>query len=207
VAGYDSQMGDYTLTLTDITYAHLNVNLTIDSLWMYQNLPGETASSLTADVSIIDDPLNNSSYTYRWEFILPADVNVAPAVINGGSASDAFCTFAALGCDQPEGLSNAGLPYKIRVTVTGNDYGNTATVEVEFGIALLGDINNDGVVDVADRSIVNAFCKVGSAGFYSLRDCDVNCDGIVDVADRSITNAICVGTLGRNFTAAPCRLR
>jgi hypothetical protein len=207
VAGYDGQMGNYTLTIAETAHADLNVGLTIDNLWMYQNLPGNTASRLTATVSIVDDPLNNGTYTYRWEFVLPADVNVAPAIIDGGSANDAFCAFAAPGCDQPNGLSNAGLPYKIRVTVTGNDYGNTATAEAEFGISLLGDINNDAVVDVADRSIVNAFCKFGVAGSYSLWDCDVNRDGVVDVADRSITNAVCVGTLGRNFTAAPCRLR
>ncbi|MFA5238837.1 MAG: dockerin type I domain-containing protein, partial [Phycisphaerae bacterium] len=70
-----------------------------------------------------------------------------------------------------------------------------------------GDINNDAVVDVADRSIVNAFWQVGYAGSYSFQDCDINRDGVVDVADRSITNAIWVGTLGRNSTEAPCQLR
>lgn len=89
---------------------------------------GKTDSKLTATVSIVDDPLNNRTYTYRWEFVLPADVNVAPAIIDGGSANDTFCTFAAPGCDQPKGLSNAGLPYKIRVTITGNDYGNRSKV-------------------------------------------------------------------------------
>lgn len=207
VAGYDGQMGDYTLTVVETTRADLNVGLTIDNLWMYQNLPGKTASSLTADVSVTDDPLSNSSYTYRWEFVLPADVNIAPVIINGGSVKDAFCTFAAPCCDQPKGLSKAGLPYKIRVTVTGNDHGNTATAEAEFGISLLGDINNDAIVNVADRSIVNAFGRVGSAGSYSFRDCDINCDGVVNIADRSITNAVCVGTLGQNSTNAPCQLR
>jgi hypothetical protein len=207
VAGYNDQMGDYTLTIVETTRPDLNIGLTIDNSWMYQNLPGRTASNLTASVSIIDDPRGNSSYTCWWEFVLPADVNVAPAIINGGSANDANCSFAAPGCDQPNGLSNAGLPYKIRVTVTGSDYGNTAAAEVEFGIALLSDINNDAVVDVTDRSIVNAFWRTGTAGVYSLRDCDVNCDGVVDVADCSITNAIWVGILGRNSTGAPCPLR
>jgi hypothetical protein len=185
----------------------LGIDLRVDNLWMYQNLPGKTASHLTANVSIIDDPLSNSSYTYQWELILPRDVNVAPTIIDGGSKNDALCTFAAPSCDQPEGLSDAGLPYKIRVTVTGNDYGNTAIVEAGFGISLLGDINNDAVVNVADRSIVNVFWQTGSAGVYSLRDCDVNCDGVVNVADRSVINIIWVGTLGRTSTAAPCCLR
>jgi hypothetical protein len=207
VAGYDGQIGDYTLTIVETARDDLNVSLTIDNLWMYQNLPGETASRLTASVSAIDDPISNSSFTYQWEFVLPADVNVAPAIINGGSANDAFCTFAAPNCDQPKGLSDAGLPYKIRVTVTGNDYGNTGTAEVEFGISLLGDVNNDAVVDVADRSIVSTFWMSGFVGSYSLLDCDVNRDGVVDVADRSIVNAVWVGTLGRSFTKVPCCLR
>ncbi len=207
VAGYDGQTGDYTLTIIETIRSNLSVVLTIDNLWMYQNLPGKTASNLTADVSVTDDPLSNSSYTYRWEFVLPHDVNVAPVIMNGGSVNDAFCTFAAPGCDQPKGLSNTGLPYKIRVIVTGNDYGNTATTEAEFGISLLGDINNDAVINVADRSIVNAFGQTGSAGSYSFRDCDINCDGVVNIADRSITNAVCIGTLGQNSTDAPCQLR
>ncbi len=46
---------------------------------MYQNLPGQTNSNLTADVLITEDPLSNSSYTYEWEIILPDDVTAAPA--------------------------------------------------------------------------------------------------------------------------------
>jgi hypothetical protein len=40
--------------------------------------------------------------------------------------------------------------------------GGTFSVEAEFGIALLGDTNNDGVVNVADRSIANAFWRTGA---------------------------------------------
>ena len=207
VAGNDGQTGDYTLTIFETPLADLNIGLTIDNLWMYQNLPGRTSSNLTASVSIIDDPWNNSSYTYQWEFILPSDVSIAPVTVTGGGANDAFWTFAAPACDKPRSLSDSGKSFIVKVIVTGNDYCNKAEAEVEFDISLLGDINNDAIVDVADRSISNAFCKFGSAGSYSLRDCDVNRDGVVDVADRSITNAICVGTLGKNTAAAPCRLR
>jgi hypothetical protein len=89
----------------------------------------------------------------------------------------------------------------------GNDYGNTGTAEQEFGIALLGDANNDGTVDVADRSIINAFWRAGSAGKFTLRDCDLNCDGIVDVADRSIANAVWRGALCQNKVSSPCPFR
>ena len=185
----------------------LNVDLTMGNLWMYQNLPGATGSRLVANVLVNYDALSNSSYSYEWEFVLPSDVNVRPATVNGGEPSDAFWAFAAPRCDEPNGLPDLGEAFVVRVTVTGNDYGNTAVAQREFGVALLGDVNNDCVVDVVDCSIINAFWRYGSAGPYSLRDCDVNCDGIVDVADRSVANAVWRGMLGENKVTNPCPLR
>jgi hypothetical protein len=62
-------------------------------------------------------------------------------------------------------------------------------------------------VNIADRSITNAFWRNGSAGSFTLRDCDLNCDGIVNVADRSIANSIWRGTIGSNSVGSPCPLR
>jgi hypothetical protein len=174
---------------------------------MYQNLPSASGSNLTAGALITYDPNNNSSYSYEWEIVLPGDVNLAPVTVDGGGAGDAYWTFAARGCDEPGGLSDSGQTFTVRVTITGDDYGNAGQAEAEFGIALLGDTNNDGVVNVADRSIANAFWRTGSAGPYTLRDCDVNCDGAVNVADRSIANAIWRGILGQNSVSGPCPLR
>jgi hypothetical protein len=140
-------------------------------------------------------------------FALPGDVSLAPVTVSGGGAGDGYWTFAARGCDEPRGLSDSGQTFTVMVTVTGDNYGNTGQAEAEFGIALLGDTNNDGVVNVADRSIANVFWRTGSAGPYTLRDGDVNCDGAVNVADRSIANAIWRGTLGQNSVSAPCPLR
>jgi hypothetical protein len=181
--------------------------LAINSQWMYQNMPSQTTSSLTASISIFDDPMDNNSYTYDWEFILPADVNIAPAIITGGGPNDTSCSFAAPGCNQPNGISDSGLPFKVRVVVTGDDYHNVGIAEKQFGIALLGDVNNDGSVDVADRSIINAFWRTGSAGSFTYRDCNINCDGGIDVADRSIANAIWRGTLGQNSIGDSCPFR
>ncbi|UCF43770.1 MAG: right-handed parallel beta-helix repeat-containing protein [Planctomycetota bacterium] len=185
----------------------LSIDLSMDELWMYQNLPGQVSSNIAASASITYDPNGNSSYSYAWEIILPGDVSLAPVTVAGGGAGDAYWTFAARGCDEPGGLSDSGQTFTVRVTITGDDYGNTGQAEAEFGIALLGDINNDGVVNVADRSIANAFWRTGSAGPYTLRDCDVNCDGVVNVADRSIANAIWRGILGQNSVSSPCPLR
>ncbi|HIJ72234.1 MAG TPA: hypothetical protein HPP87_12895, partial [Planctomycetes bacterium] len=56
-------------------------------------------------------------------------------------------------------------------------------------------------------SIINAFWRTGSAGGFTLRDCDLNCDGSVTVVDRSIANAVWRGQLGQNSVTSPCPLR
>jgi hypothetical protein len=186
---------------------NLNVELNINNLWMYQNLPGAASSNLTANVVVTDDPLNNSSYSYQWEFVLPSDVSLEPETVSGGGSRDTFWTFMARNCHQPEAMSDSGQVFRIIVTVRGSDHGNTGTAEKEFGIALLGDVNNDCIVDVADRSIINAFWQTSFAGKFTLRDCDLNCDGVVDVADCSIANALWCGTLCQNEVTIPCQFR
>ena len=187
--------------------SNLSAESSIDETWMYQNLPGATGSNLTATVSVTDDPLGNSSYSYNWEFALPADVSAAPVTTTGGGTADTSWTFAAQSCNEPAGISDSGQPFTANVTITGDDHGNTGTAKTQFGIALLGDVNNDAVVNVADRSIVNAFWRTGSAGIFTLKDCDLNSDDSVNIADRSIANAVWRGTLGSNSIGAPCPLR
>ncbi len=187
--------------------AGLRVDLPIESLWMYQNLPGQVGSALTASVSITDDPMGNSGYSYEWEILLPRDVSLAPRTMSGGGDRDAYWSLAARGSDEPAGLSDLGQTFTVRVTVTGDDYGDAGIAEAEFGVALLGDINNDGAVNVADTSIVNAFWQRGSAGPYTARDCDLNCDGAVNIADHVIVEAIWQGILGQNSVSTPCPLR
>jgi hypothetical protein len=179
----------------------------LDNLWMYQSLPGQTNSELTTTVSITDDPMANSSYTYDWEFILPDDVTVAPIITAGGGPSDPCCTFAAPFCNEPNGLSDSGQTFTVRVTITGAVFGNIGIAETQFGIALLGDVNNDKMVNVVDRIIMNAYWRRGSAEPFTFRDCNINCDGHVNVIDRIIANAIWRGKLGSGSVSQPCPLR
>jgi len=200
-------------TLLDVADAWLtgaskiDIGLNLDNFWMYQNVGSSTNSNLTANVSIIDDPALNSSYTYNWEFVLPDDITAEPATVSGGQASDTFFTFAAPGCDEPDGLSDSGRPLTVKVTVTGVDYANTGSAEAQFGIVLLGDVNNDTTVNADDRSIINTFWRTGTAGSCTLKDCDVNSDDFVNVADRSIANAVWRGQLGQNSVSQPCSFR
>ena len=204
---FTDEIQTQSITITTLADTRLDVDLQMDNLWMYQNLPGRTASNLTATVSTTYDPLANTSYTYDWEFDLPYDVNIAPAITNGGGLTEAFCTFAAPVCDQPRSLSDSGQPFTVRVTVTCNDYGNSAQTEAQFGIALLGDVNNDTKVNIIDYIIMNAFWRNGAAEPFTLRDCDINCDDATNVIDRIIANEIWQGTLGRNSVSNPCPYR
>ncbi len=196
-----------SIVWTGLETETLDVSLGLDKSWMYQSLPGQSNSNLTADVLITYDPMGNSSYTYDWEFILPDDVTVAPAITAGGGFSDPCCTFAAPSCNEPDGLSDSGETFTIRVTVTGEEHGNTGIAEAEFGVALLGDVNNDGVVNFTDRSIINAFWRLGAAGPFTFNDCNVNDDTAVNIADRSIANAVWRGVLCQNSVGSPCPLR
>ncbi len=186
--------------------APIDVNITLNNSWMYQNLPDSNNCSLIADSVIVDDLCKNSSYTYAWEFILPSDVTLAPIIIG---PNDTNClTFTSRGCDEPNAISDSGQAFTVKVTVTGNDYGNAGEAEAQFGICLLGDVNNDCIVDIADRSIINAFWKTGTVGSCSSRDCDINCDGVVDLADRSIANAIWKNMLcEKKSVSNPCPCR
>jgi hypothetical protein len=185
----------------------LTGDFAIDHTWMYQNVLSATRSDLTATVSIADDPLENTGYTYDWEFILPDDVTVAPAITGGGGFSDPCCKFAAPSCNEPNGLSDSGQALTVRVTVTGADYDNTGIAEAQFGIALLGDVNNDGMVNVIDRIIMNVYWRLGSAGDFTFRDCNIDCNGRVNLIDRIIANLIWRGKLGSASVSQPCPLR
>jgi len=196
-----------TGTEAEVPAGEILVNLSMDESWMYQNVGSSTNSEITTTASIIDDPASNSSYTYIWEFILPGDVTVEPSTKSGGGPADTSWNFAAPSVNQPDGLSDSGQAITVRVTVTGDDYANSGSAEAQFGIALLGDVNNDKVVNIADRSIINAFWRTGAAGNFTIRDCDINSDGPVNIADRSIANAVWRGQLGQNSVSQPCPLR
>jgi len=180
----------------------INVNMTLNNNWMYQNLPVRTNSQLQADAIIANDPLSNSSYSYTWEFITPNDVTLEPVIIGPNDTNN--LTFASRCCNEVGGLSDLGEPFKVKVTITGNDFGNTGTAEQEFGVALLGDVNNDSLVNVADRGIINTYWRTGISGSFDINDCDINCDGVVNVADRGISNLIWRGMLGDNNVTNPC---
>jgi hypothetical protein len=195
---------DYTI---NIESPQITVHIDLSSLWMYQNLPGQNKSRITADAVITSDPLANSSYYYYWVIQFPPDVNMMPSTVSGGSFTDTNWTFAAPGCNYSGGISDSGQTFKVKVVVEGIQHGNTGYAEREFAIALLGDVDNNKKVDVADRAIINAFWLTGAAGPFTLKDCDLNCNNNVSTDDRAIANAIWLGAIGRNSVSVKCPLR
>jgi hypothetical protein len=60
----------------------------------------------------------------------------------------------------------------------------------------LGDINHDYIVNISDRSIVNAmWINNGPAGPYKYENGDLNLDDVVNIADRAIVNAVWRGVI------------
>jgi len=189
-----------------ISRTNIKADLIVDKPWTYSSLPGQTNQSMTVSVASMDDPLNNSSYTYTWKMVAPHDVDAMPITLAGGDSTSNSWQFAIPACST-NGVSDTGETHRVIVTVTGGDHGNSGTFSVDFAPSLLGDVNNDGTVNVADRSIANAIWRTGKAGEFTVRDADVNGDGTVNVADRSIINAVWRGALCSNSVSTPCVLR
>jgi len=201
--------GDYPRLAWEQEDADIFVQLDLSRVWMYQSLPGQTNSRITAEVNEagFDDPLGNSSYSFYWEIDLPSDVSVGPVTVAGGQIGDSSWEFAAPSCNETAGLSDSGQTFTVRVTIVGDDYGNYGTAERQFAIALLGDVNNDAMVDLFDRVIFNAFWK-GESAPATFEDCDLSSDGLsVDLTDRVILNAVWGGDIGSTSVGAKCPLR
>lgn len=82
----------------------------------------------------------------------------------------------------------------------GTGYDNVTTFNVDFGDRLLGDVNGDGAVNIADAvCIVNHVVGKANSTFVEAA-ADVNNDGVVDIADAvKIVNLVVgkVETLSR----------
>jgi hypothetical protein len=81
----------------------------------------------------------------------------------------------------------AGAPDEAKCQSTNNAYGDNQ-VEVEPGVFAIysGDINQDGNIDIADGSLVEADVSNFAFGYVAS---DLNGDGNVDIADLPVMEA------------------
>jgi hypothetical protein len=155
--------------------------LTADRAWLYENPAGSTAWQITVSTQFIDDPNANTSYLYDWQAPVHSSTGRTLALVAGGGQNDAFATYAA-----PTPPAGDAKPYKISCTITGNEFGNTVTNTAVVKVRRLGDINDDGHVDVTDvLALASTWGKgLGAAGYDPM--CDFNRDDRVDVSDLLI---------------------
>ncbi len=195
-------MADQWLMGNDVN-KELKIKINPSAKWMYQNFPGMVDNNITFEAQILEDQAANSDYYYIWDIAIPDDVNGMPVMLQGGTEKDSYWTIASNPANEPNEISMSGTQFEITLTVIGKEYGNFDTQSEKFSIVLLGDVNNDGIVNVKDAAIVNAYWKTGSAGSYTLKDCDLNSDGTVNETDLDIVCSVWNGILGIDNVDVP----
>jgi subtilisin family serine protease len=95
-------------------------------------------------------------------------------VISGSGASVSF--------DPPDSGPHP-CPYTVRLTVTSDATGLSASQDIDIAVKLAGDADGNGTVNVFDlRLIRNHFGETPASPGWDPRS-DVNCDGVVNVFD------------------------
>jgi hypothetical protein len=131
------------------------------------------------------EPRQGSAHTLVFTFDKPA--NVATAAITEGTATAGAPTFS--GNDVIVPILNVGNQQYVTVSLTNigsADGGSGGSASVRLGF-LLGDVNGNRVVTLADLGLVNQQLAqvVTEANFLK----DVNVSGTLSLADKGITNA------------------
>lgn len=164
-----------------------SAELTPTQTWLYENSPGSTEWQVTVTASFVDDPFDNSIYTYTW--IAPENPETGKMLIlvdGGGGANDDFAVFAA-----PEAPSAAETPYEIRCIITGVEAGNYVAGTVEISVIedtqppeVVSSTPTDGTIHYKDcpvDTVVVAFSEeVRGPGGDSLGIGDFEVDGSSD---------------------------
>ena len=85
------------------------------------------------------------------------------------------------------------------------DLNYTFESDIEIIVAVKGDANSDGLVNVTDKSILNRALMDTSARLYSPLNAyaatilDFNSDGAIDVTDKTILNRALMDTSARLY--------
>ncbi len=152
--------------------------------WIYENIPSmlNPPTNCRIDVSalITNDPLNNSSYAFSWTTFKPFDSASTAffSLVSVDGTSDA--TFRA---PNRPGYSPAGLSHYVEVMVWGNDHGNFGYALIPIQVRLLGDVNDSGCTDAADRQLITDVIDSEVTDPDVILAADVNCDGSVNALD------------------------
>ena len=124
------------------------------------------------------------SHTIVFTFDQP--VTSGAAAVSAGTAVAGLPTFSGNSMTVPlSGVTNQQY-VTVNVSKVMSSGGGTGSGSVRLGF-LLGDVNQNRVVSVADLALVNAQLAQGVTAANFLKD--VNASGTLSVADKAIANA------------------
>ena len=139
--------------------------------------------------------------TGNSSLLVPFSFRVPTNAVRGNSRLRIVFSDAWAGHPGPTGYTVKGFTIDFPVTITGDNAERTVENSRDEGIAdepdslvasLLGDVNNDGAVTIADVTMaVNLILGKESAMAFSYANADVNDDGDISIADvTAIVNMI-----------------
>ena len=180
-------------------YGNENLGDELDLIMQYYNARAEQLFTLSETMTIDDDVL----YGFDEDFIPPftqgspkypmmTTINVAPTIASAGITPTEGDMAAIFVGDECRGVATMTDGQWSAVDVYQHEAGEAVVLKyydaagdrfVIFEGNFTGDVNGDGVADVADISAaITAMANTG-AGSETDRSADVNGDGVADVAD------------------------
>lgn len=195
--------------LGDACETDLTVTAQADRSWVYEHLVIVDQSGTPTDASacpvvfsatVDNDPVGNSGYSFVWTVSPPSDRPGAlfEEVSGGQTGQESFLP------PLRPAFSPSGQPYLVTVTVTGNDAGNSGTASFELPVRLVGDVNNDGCADDADKAIIDTVELGAETDPGMILAADINCDGTSNyVIDRAIVDFVALDSDGHGACVVP----
>lgn len=158
--------------------------VTLDRTFAYQNTPvctaGRNCVMLTIDIA--GDLNGNSSFTTLvTKTGGSADVQIV-------ETEDPMVWQIVAGQHGAGAVGDAVLT----VNVGGNEYGGEGEVACTVTVRLIGDIDGDGLINAADKLIMNQ-CLNGLDTPVDKAWCDLDRDGLVNAADKLMINQVLNG--------------
>ncbi len=159
----------------------MELTVSADVAFVYENLaPAFPACPVTFTATVDDDPYGNTSYSYAWTFLPPADVTSGSTfdIISGSGTNQIECEAP----DRPAYSLSGGL-WGVRCVVTGNQFANQGEAILDFQVRVAGDANGDGCTNADDSTFITQVQQNPTPDPADVFAVDVNCDGSINAID------------------------
>ena len=162
------------------------VEADVPCLMAYDNrLAGQTIMFFTADKTTIA-PTTLHPTLSKGDFSM-VGTNMREPVGSGFVLSDNKWVWTGDDTDSEESASHTADAFRAFVTTTAAA-GNVLTIDVDGiinpqGTVLMGDVNNDGLINIVDVSTTINYILGNAPEGFSIKAADMNGDGFVNVSD------------------------